>query len=488
MVVKKFALAGGRTSPSATRPSDTLRPACAWTNAAASAALAPGADAPASRGASRAGVGSSRRHTAFCRVPMARLQSRRHSALRGQHTLCVSPSATTNLPQTVIHNPRTMRSINVKPGAVSAAQDSMARTSRPPWWSHLLRSAIFVILMCLGIAGLLAAMKGGGFGANLVYSFSIGLFCWFIIDAGRLSAASVIDRLRAARGQAPLPHAGFPGWPWMVSLVVLGMLVGPVLGTATGDLILGNSTPSVLKLSSAPSQVTMLLTVLASLGSVVALTAMERLANTRAEAEAARRSATENQLKLLESQLEPHMLFNTLANLRVLIATDPARAQAMLDQLIAFLRATLGASRVAQHPLSAEFARLGDYLALMKVRMDHRLQADFDLPPRLAGALVPPLLLQPLVENAVKHGLEPQVEGGRIHVSAALDGQQLVLRVRDTGAGLARAGIEGTQFGLAQVRERLATLYGTQASLELADATDADGGTLATIRMPAAPA
>jgi sensor histidine kinase YesM len=395
----------------------------------------------------------------------------------------------TNLPQALIHNPRTMRSINVKLGTVSAAQDSMARISRPPWWSHLLRSAIFVVLLCLGIAGLLAAMRGRGFAGNLVYSFSIGLCCWFIIDAGRLAAASVIDRLRSARGHALLPHAGFPGWPWMVSLVVLGMLAGPVLGTAIADLILGNSTPSVLQLSSAQSQVTMLLTVLASLGSVVALTAMERLANTRAEAEAAKRTAAENQLKLLESQLEPHMLFNTLANLRVLIAMDPLRAQAMLDQLIAFLRATLGASRATQHPLAAEFARLGDYLALMKVRMGERLQTSFDLPSDLADSRVPPLLLQPLVENAIKHGLEPKVDGGTIHVSAARDGRQLVLQVRDTGVGLSAAGTtganidDGTKFGLAQVRERLATLYGPQASLLLADAPNG-GGTLATVRLP----
>ena len=391
----------------------------------------------------------------------------------------------TRQPPARAHNLPDMAPIHPPDARAGGMPQAMAK---PPWWGRLVRSAVFVFVMCLGIAALLAAMKGSDFSSNLVYSMCIGVCCWIVIDGGRLSVASGIDRLRAHRGRPLLPHSGFPGWPWMISLVVLGMLVGPVAGTAAADLILGNSTPSVLRMSSTSAQVTMLLTVLTSLGSVVALTAMERLANTRAEAEAAKRTAAENQLKLLESQLEPHMLFNTLANLRVLIATDPARAQAMLDQLIAFLRATLGASRVAQHPLSAEFARLGDYLALMKVRMDHRLRADFDLPPRLAGALVPPLLLQPLVENAIKHGLEPRVEGGRIHVSAALDGQQLVLKVRDTGAGLARAGIEGTQFGLAQVRERLATLYGAQASLELADAPDADGGTLATIRLPVAAA
>jgi sensor histidine kinase YesM len=383
-----------------------------------------------------------------------------------------------------------MGSLHPLRGSIGTAQGAPLAVARPPWWTHLVRSAVFVSVMCLGVAALLAAMRGGNFSGNLVYSICIGLCCWIIIDCGRISMAVGIDRFRSARGRPLLRHARFPGWPWMVSLVVLGMLVGPVIGTAIADLILGKSSPSVLRLASTTSQVTMLLTVLTSLGSVVALTAMERLANTRAEAEAAKRTATEAQLKLLESQLEPHMLFNTLANLRVLIALDPARAQAMLDQLISFLRATLGASRAAQHPLAAEFARLGDYLALMKVRMDTRLQAHFELPAELADCPVPPLLLQPLVENAIKHGLEPRVGGGHIHVSAAREGRQLVLRVRDSGVGLSAAGAAGsasgdsTKFGLAQVRERLATLYGAQASLELVEVSDGERGTLATVRLP----
>ena len=363
--------------------------------------------------------------------------------------------------------------------------------ARPPsrWWGHLLRGALLMSLLCVGIAGLLTAIKGSDFSEQLTYSFSIGACCWFIIDVGRTLVAALIDRMRAARGQAPLLHPGFPGWPWMVAMAVLGMVVGPVLGTALADLILGNTTPSVLRLGSPSAQVTMMLTVLTSVVSVITLVSMERLATARATAEAAQRAAAEVQLKLLESQLEPHMLFNTLANLRVLIATDPGRAQAMLDQLIAFLRATLGASRVAQHPLAAEFGRLGDYLALMKVRMGNRLQTGFELPAELANHPVPPLLLQPLVENAIKHGLEPAVAGGHVQVSAAREGNELVLRVQDSGAGLAAAGGgdgDPTKFGLTQVRARLTTLYGTRASLVLADAAGAQGGTLATVRLPMA--
>jgi LytS/YehU family sensor histidine kinase len=215
----------------------------------------------------------------------------------------------------------------------------------------------------------------------------------------------------------------------------------------------------------------------------------------------AQRDATEARLKLLEAQLEPHMMFNTLANLRVLIATDPHRAQAMLDHLIAYLRATLGGARATLHPLADEFARLTDYPELMTVRMGPRLGYTLELPDTLRDVPVPPLLLQPLVENAIRHGLEPQVQGGHITVRASPrpgpdGGTLLVLEVHDTGAGLQTPmtapapapapKAPGTGFGLAQVRERLATLHGAQGTLELIAASAS--GTSAFITLPLKPA
>jgi LytS/YehU family sensor histidine kinase len=272
----------------------------------------------------------------------------------------------------------------------------------------------------------------------------------------------------------------------MALLVLLGMTLGPIAGTALARLLSDSPKQPLWALDGGGSHLTWLITLLASVASVVTLTLLERLSHARAEAEAARRAAAENQLKLLESQLEPHMLFNTLANLRVLIGTDPPRAQAMLDRLIAFLRATLGASRSTLHPLGTEFERIGDYLALMGIRMGSRLQTQLSLPQELQAVGVPPLLLQPLVENSIKHGLEPHIAGGRIEVSARRDGDLLVLSVLDSGAGLARMAPAGnTRFGLQQVRERLHTLYGSRAGLELQDA--AGGGTLACIRLPLLP-
>jgi signal transduction histidine kinase len=335
---------------------------------------------------------------------------------------------------------------------------------------------------------------------TLVYSQCITLGCWVFIDGGRVLAARWVHR-RGPDGRPVRPlgdelaaRADWPGWGWMLPCLMFGTVAGVLLGSALARTLLGHGPFGA---GSSPRQGLSLL--LISLVPGVAATyffwSRGRLQAFQARAEAAQRQAAETRLKLLESQLEPHMLFNTLANLRVLIGLDAERAQTMLDRLIAFLRATLNASRVSSQPLELEFARVADYLALMKIRMGDRLREELVLPAALAAHPVPPLLLQPLVENAIKHGLEPHVDGGVLRLSAALEGGQLVLRVRDTGAGLpaeprgaVAAAEAGTGFGLSQVRERLATLYGDAASLTLEPAADAEGGTLATVRLPIDPA
>jgi sensor histidine kinase YesM len=364
----------------------------------------------------------------------------------------------------------------------SAASNSA--TSTLSAWAGFRRSAIYMAALCTGIAVMLTVMDRGGFKGKLIYSFSIGICCWLIIDGGRHALAALMNGLQITKGQAAYRRTGFPGWGWLIALMLTGMVLGPILGTTLADFITGNGRFDITTWGSRGSHVTIIVTILASLVSLIILSSLERLSSARAQAEAAQRAAAENQLKLLESQLEPHMLFNTLANLRVLIALDPPKAQLMLDQLIGFLRGTLGASRVAEHALSVEFARLADYLALLKVRMGDRLQVSFDLPADLHDVPVAPLLLQPLVENCIKHGLEPNVNGGRVEVKARLVGQQLVLTVRDTGRGLSNVQSDGTRFGLQQVRDRLNALYGGAASFDLVNATDGEGGSVATIRMP----
>ncbi len=200
----------------------------------------------------------------------------------------------------------------------------------------------------------------------------------------------------------------------------------------------------------------------------------ERLAREAAARSEAQRLAVESQLRLLRAQLEPHMLFNTLANLRSLLREDVDRAEAMTDQLIAYLRAALAASQTESVPLRQEFAQLRAYLDIMALRMGPRLSWRLDLAPELQDTTVPPMLLQPLVENAIRHGLEPKVGAGSIEVVAGATAAAIEIRVSDTGLGLpededaAPAAREpNSGYGLQHVRERLQAVYGPAASLRL---------------------
>jgi signal transduction histidine kinase len=336
--------------------------------------------------------------------------------------------------------------------------------------------------VCLVIALVIWLMgpKQSSFTTAWIYSAAIGTCCWFFIDGSRILLSNWL--LRHAPGD-PALRSRWPGLAWMMACILIGTLAGYSLGSWIGDAITGYVSPSLLQ-----NKPALAISLIAAVGATYFFYANERLHQEQAAAEAARRLAAESQLKLLESQLEPHMLFNTLANLRVLIGVDPARAQAMLDRLIGFLRSTLSASRATSHPLSAEFDRVSDYLALMAIRMGPRLQVVLDLPDELRSLPMPPLLLQPLVENCIHHGLEPKVAGGRIELSARRDGEQLRLTVRDTGMGLSSsATTQGTGFGTEQVRERLATLYGEHAQFTLAPADGPEGGTVATVTLPLAP-
>ncbi|HEX7436965.1 MAG TPA: histidine kinase [Caldimonas sp.] len=347
----------------------------------------------------------------------------------------------------------------------------MNRALRDAW--HYARHAAMVAGFSAVIALGLGIAKGGDWDLQFAYSESIGLSIWACTDFGRL----LFKRD---------PDSDWPaGWR-AFALQVGAVIVGYVLGTWIGDQYCGCSTFELWRRSARAFAGYLVLCIAVSASISFFFLARGRDQRRLRQIATAQRDASEAQLKLLESQLEPHMLFNTLANLRVLIGIDPPRAQAMLDQLIAFLRATLSASREPFHALAAEFARLSDYLQLMQMRMGERLQTRLTLPAALADLPVPPLLLQPLVENAIKYGLEPHVGGGRIEVSAERVDGRILLRVRDTGAGLSgRAAAEGTRFGVAQVRQRLATIYGDAATLELTPAPDAEGGTVATVTIPA---
>lgn len=350
-----------------------------------------------------------------------------------------------------------------------------------PWWRGFVRRGLRNLLVCLVIAVLIWLMGPAQQSLFIacVYSIAIGTLCWFFIDGSRMLLSRWL--VRCAPGD-PALRSRWPGLAWMMLCILGGTVAGYSLGSQIGDLLTGFRTPSLLE-----NRPAMVISLIAAIGATYFFYANERLHQEQAAAEAARRLAAESQLKLIESQLEPHMLFNTLANLRVLIGLDASRAQAMLDHLIAYLRATLSASRAARHPLASEFDRVSDYLALLAIRMGPRLQVRMELPDDLRSLPVPPLLLQPLVENCIHHGLEPKVAGGRIELRASRNGSTLQITVRDTGVGLDDTpASRGTGFGTTQVRERLSALFGDRAAFTLTAAHDAEGGALATITLPLA--
>ena len=201
-----------------------------------------------------------------------------------------------------------------------------------------------------------------------------------------------------------------------------------------------------------------------------------------AEAESLKRQVVEARMAAMQAQVEPHFLFNTLASIDHLIEVDPPRASRMQKNLIALLRASMPAMRDSAATLGRELQVVRPYLEILKVRMEDRLQAEINVAEGLYSADFPPMMLQSLVENAIKHGLEPKPEGGALRVEAEVAHGKLVVTVADTGVGFGRAATAGTGTGLNSIRERLKLIYGPQAELRIAGNSPA--GTRVTVVVP----
>ena len=204
-----------------------------------------------------------------------------------------------------------------------------------------------------------------------------------------------------------------------------------------------------------------------------------------AESEQLKRQVVEARMAAMQAQVEPHFLFNTLASIDHLIETDPPRASQMQKNLIALLRASMPTMREnhpAAHNLGREMAVIRPYLEILKVRMEDRLQTEINVPEGLLSADFPSMMIQSLVENAIKHGLEPKAEGGKLTVRAEIVHGKLAVTVADTGLGFGKAATAGTGIGLNNIRERLQLLYGNKASMTVAE--NAPTGTLVTLTVP----
>lgn len=223
-------------------------------------------------------------------------------------------------------------------------------------------------------------------------------------------------------------------------------------------------------------------------------TALALLQVERARAQTAERDRelARSELTVLRAQIEPHFLWNTLAHVKHLTRKSPVDAEAMTGHLIRFLQATVPQTRGESTTLGAEIGSVQAYLELMKIRMGSRLTVLVDLDPEIANAAFPPFLIQTLVENAIKHGIEPKVGEGRIVVRASIapvltghlnSEQRIQVEVIDNGIGLlASPPTKGTGMGLRNVRERLRLLYGGEASIRIEGAPQ--GGVVARIHTP----
>jgi sensor histidine kinase YesM len=208
---------------------------------------------------------------------------------------------------------------------------------------------------------------------------------------------------------------------------------------------------------------------------------LAREATVKADVATLERRLTQAQMAALQAQVEPHFLFNTLALIGQLIETNPQEAARVHQHLIDYLRSTLPQMRAAGGGTLGKQVELSKaYLAIMQARMKERLAVRFEVPDFLGSSPFPPMMLQTLIENAIKHGLEPKIEGGTILVRARVEGATLIVDVCDDGVGIDPHADDGV--GLANIRERLRLLYGANAELVIEALPG--GGACASIRLP----
>lgn len=338
----------------------------------------------------------------------------------------------------------------------------LSSTPRAELWPDTLKG----VLRAIAVAAVFWALA-----ATLLYVLSPGLDTWprlmVFSECVGLTMVACVLLLRRPRAFSRFK----PMTRWILTGVI-AIPTGYFVGHQFAFLLLGEPLRMVGYLS--VSLIPIIFTMLVGGLGLHAYATRERLAQEAAARSEAQRLAVESQLRLLRAQLEPHMLFNTLSNLRSLLREDVDRAESMIDQLIVYLRSALAASQTESVALSREFAQLRAYLDIMALRMGPRLSFRLELPADLETITVPPMLLQPLVENAIKHGLEPKVGAGSIEVVARAMPAGIEIRVSDSGLGLpaheeaeAAARSAGTSYGLQHVRDRLQAVYGPAARLTL---------------------
>ncbi|MDH5229173.1 MAG: histidine kinase [Gammaproteobacteria bacterium] len=295
------------------------------------------------------------------------------------------------------------------------------------------------------LIALLLTLTDGDLLVNLIFSHCIG-FSIFILS--NLSAIYLINRL---------------AWP-VVPVTIISIIIGSIMGAGIALTIMSVGDQPLITFDKRyliqPVSIGLFFGVIISyyFFSRIQLSHMQtQLQQQQIIHLEKEKSLSEAKLKLIQAQIEPHFLFNTLATIRSLIDSDSSKASEMLDKLNQYLRTALLRTRETQTTVADELDLLHAYLRIMQLRMEQRLQFSFDVDKSLLRFALPPLLIQPLVENAIQHGLEPKVEGGHIRIQLKQEAQNLCILVEDDGLGLKAANKSGV--GLNNIRQRLKSLY-----------------------------
>src|SRR5512147_1199922 len=322
--------------------------------------------------------------------------------------------------------------------------------------NSVINTVIAVILTAIGF--------GRGFAVNLIFSQCIGNSIYL----ANLAAIPVYRRAKSL--------------PAQIAIIVLSIISGAVIGVVIGAAANGMGPGVFLREQSTLfGQVVLLALLFGFVVSYVYISASvisgEKVRRLETE-----KNAVEAELRLYQSQMEPHFLFNTLSNVLGLIDSDRDKARRMLESFTSFLRASIATARERTISLEQEMAVVRNYLEVFSVRMGERLRFRIEIPDDLKSMRVPPLLVQPLVENAVKHGLEPKVGGGAISIRAMRDDDKVKIAVTDTGIGVNEKS-PGSGVGLENIRRRLNLLYGERGRLLFAE--NEPSGVNVTIEIPA---
>lgn len=329
--------------------------------------------------------------------------------------------------------------------------------------NNLIISALSAILFNTLIAGLLTAVEfGGSFRINFIYSQCIGLSIYAV-------NATVMCHIANKRRRFLVLALTFP------SSIIFGVTLGSWFS-------------GVGSWSDPQAWVSVVIGLFFGGIGGISYFLSERIEKLDAEVKQRRMNEVESEkrqleahLKLLQAQIEPHFLFNTLANVSGLIDADPALAKKLLERLNNWLRVALARARSDSMTLGDELDMLENYLQILKIRFGERLQWHIEAPEDACLTAFPPMLLQPLVENAVRHGIEPKIGGGKLSIRSRIAVGKLSVSVHDDGVGLNSEIKPGA--GLENVRARLAALYGTDGKLTLE--SNAEGGLTVMLEIPA---